>query len=50
MSLLRKLFILFRFHRGALKLFEEEREQVIPYLQNQFYKVKRQELEQENLV
>ena len=47
LGLLRKLSILFRFHRSALKLFAEGPEQAIPYLQNQFYRVKRQELEQE---
>ena len=37
----------FRFNRNALKLFIRAPEQVIPYLQNQFYFVKRRELEAE---
>ena len=45
LGLLQKLSIMFRFNRGALKLFLRSPELVIPYLQNQFYFVKKQELE-----
>ena len=38
---------MFRFNRNALKLFIRSPEQVIPYLQSQFYSVKRRELEAE---
>jgi putative DNA helicase len=44
---LQKLSIMFRFNRGALKLFLRSPELVIPYLQNQFYFVKKQKLEDE---
>ena len=47
LDLLQKLSIMFRFNRGALKLFLRSPELVIPYLQNQFYFVKKQELEDE---
>ena len=47
LSLLQKISIMFRFNRNALKLFIRAPEQVIPYLQNQFYFVKRRELEAE---
>ncbi len=42
-----KLSIMFRFNRNALKLFLHSPELVIPYLQSQFYSVKRRELEVE---
>ena len=45
LGLLQKLSIIFRFNRGALKLFLRSPELVIPYLQNQFYFVKNRELE-----
>ena len=41
LGLLQKISIMFRFNRNALKLFIRSPEQVIPYLQNQFYFVKR---------
>ena len=47
LGLLQKISIIFRFNRNALKLFIRSPEQVIPYLQNQFYFVKRRELEAE---
>lgn len=47
LGLLQKISIMFRFNRNALKLFIRSPEQVIPYLQNQFYLVKRRELEAE---
>ena len=47
LGLLQKISIMFRFNRNALKLFIRSPEQVIPYLQNQFYFVKRRELEAE---
>lgn len=47
LGLLQKLSIMFRFNRGALKLFLRSPELAIPYLQNQFYFVKKQELENE---
>ena len=47
LGLLQKLSIMFRFNRNALKLFLRSPELVIPYLQNQFYFVKRRELEAE---
>ena len=47
LGLLRKLSIMFRFNRSALKLFLHSPEIVIPFLQNQFYFVKKQELENE---
>ncbi len=37
LGLLQKLSIMFRFNRGALKLFLRSPELVIPYLQSQFY-------------
>ena len=47
LGLLQKLSIMFRFNRNALKLFLRSPELVIPYLQSQFYSVKRRELEDE---
>ena len=47
LGLLQKLSILFRFNRRALKLFLSTPELVIPYLQNQFYIARKQELEDE---
>ena len=47
LGLLQKLSIMFRFNRNALKLFLRSPELVIPYLQHQFYSVKRGELEAE---
>ena len=47
LGLLQKLSIMFRFNRSALKLFLHSPEIVIPFLQNQFYFVKKQELENE---
>ena len=47
LGLLRKLSIMFRFNRSALKLFLHSPETVIPFLQNQFYFVKKRELENE---
>ena len=47
LGLLQKLSIMFRFNRNALKLFLRSPELVIPYLQSQFYSVKRRELEVE---
>ena len=47
LGLLQRLSIMFRFNRNALKLFLRSPELVIPYLQHQFYSVKRGELEAE---
>lgn len=47
LGLLQKLSIMFRFNRNALKLFLRSPELVIPYLQSQFYAIKRRELETE---
>ena len=47
LGLLQKISIMFRFNRAALKLFRQAPERVIPYLQNQFYTVKKRELENE---
>ena len=47
LGLFQKLSIMFRFNRNALKLFLRSPELVIPYLQSQFYSVKRRELEAE---
>nr|WP_302305411.1 AAA domain-containing protein [Ruthenibacterium lactatiformans] len=47
LGLLQKLSIMFRFNRNALKLFLRSPDLVIPYLQSQFYTVKRRELESE---
>ena len=47
LGLLQKLSIMFRFNRSALKLFLRSPEWAIPYLQSQFYAVKRRELEVE---
>ena len=47
LGLLQKLSIMFRFNRNALKLFLRSPELVIPYLQSQFYAIKRRELEVE---
>lgn len=49
LGLLQKLSILFRFNRRALRLFFRSPELVIPYLQHQFYFVKKRELESEKL-
>lgn len=49
LGLLQKISLLFRFNRSALKLFLQMPELVIPYLQRQFYVVRRQELTQEKL-
>lgn len=47
LGLLKKISVMFRFNRSAIKLFLRSPEVVIPYLQNQFYRVKKQELENE---
>ena len=47
LGLLQKISILFRFNRSALKVFLQAPELVIPYLQRQFYVVRRQELTEE---
>lgn len=47
LGLLQKISILFRFNRSALKVFLQTPELVIPYLQRQFYVVRRQELTEE---
>ena len=47
LGLLQKISILFRFNRSALKVFLQSPELVIPYLQRQFYVVRRQELTEE---
>ena len=47
LGLLKKISILFRFNRSALKVFLQEPELVIPYLQRQFYVVRQQELMEE---
>lgn len=47
LGLLQKISILFRFNRSALKVFLQAPELVIPYLQRQFYVVRRQELMEE---
>ena len=47
LGLLKKISILFRFNRSALKVFLQSPELVIPYLQRQFYVVRRQELTEE---
>lgn len=47
LGLLQKISILFRFNRSALKIFLQTPELVIPYLQRQFYVVRRQELIEE---
>lgn len=47
LGLLQKISILFRFNRSALKVFLQVPELVIPYLQRQFYVVRRQELTEE---
>lgn len=44
LGLLQKFSIMFRFNRSALKIFFRSPELVIPYLQKQFYTVRRQEL------
>lgn len=44
LGLLQKISILFRFNRSALKVFLQTPELVIPYLQRQFYVVRKQEL------
>ncbi len=46
-GLFKKLSVLFRFGLSALKFFLRASEKAIPYLQNQFYIVKKQELEDE---
>lgn len=47
LGLLQKLSLMFRFNHKVLKLFLRSPELVIPYLQHQFYSVKKQELETE---
>ena len=47
LGLLQRISIMFRFNRSALKLFLRSPELAIPYLQSQFYAVKRRELEVE---
>lgn len=47
LGLLQKISILFRFNLSALKVFLQTPELVIPYLQRQFYVVRRQELTEE---
>ena len=47
LGLLQKISILFRFNRSALKVFLQAPDLVIPYLQRQFYVVRRQELTDE---
>ncbi len=47
LGLLQKISILFRFNRSALRVFLQAPEPVIPYLQRQFYVVRRQELTEE---
>lgn len=49
LGLLQKISILFRFNRSALKIFLQVPELVIPYLQRQFYVVRRQELMEERV-
>ena len=49
LGLLQKISILFRFNRSALKVFLQTPELVIPYLQRQFYVVRRQELTEERV-
>lgn len=44
LGLLRKISILLRFNRSALKIFRQTAESVIPNLQRQFYIVRQQEL------
>jgi len=47
LSWFRKLLLLFRYNRAAVKLFSESPDTVIPYLQSQYYMVKEAELRQE---
>jgi len=47
LGLFKKISILFRFNRSALKVFLQKPELVIPYLQRQFYVVRQQELTEE---
>lgn len=47
LSLLKKLSIMFRFNFGALKIFLQTPELVIPYLQRQFYIVRQRERTEE---
>lgn len=47
LGLSKKISILFRFNRSALKVFLQAPELVIPYLQRQSYVVRRQELTDE---
>lgn len=47
LGLFQKISILFRFNRSALKVFLQSPKLVIPYLQRQFYMVRRQELIEE---
>ena len=49
LGLLQKISILFRFNRSALKVFLQTPELVIPYLQQQFYVVRRQELTEDRV-
>ena len=46
-GLLQRLRILFKYHYRAFKLFRQEPERLIPYLQNQFYIAKEGELRRE---
>ena len=47
LGLFQKISILFRFNRSALSVFLQTPELIIPYLQRQFYMVRRQELTEE---
>src|SRR5699024_8989456 len=47
LGLFQKLLILLRYNRSALRVFLQEPQQVIPYLQRQFYMVRQQELRAE---
>ena len=49
LGLLQKISILFRFNLSALKVFLQAPELVIPYLQRQFYVIRRQELTEERV-
>lgn len=49
LGLLQKLFLMFRFNRSALKIFLLVPELAIPYLQRQFYIVRRRELTEEKV-
>lgn len=47
LGLLKKISLLFRYNRGAIKIFSRKPELIIPYLQRQFYEVRKEELEEE---